>query len=184
MSNKNPTWPDEMDAAERVQHVAITRTTPRNAGWIAEEAAVSRDTAVKYLTRLVEQGELTEVEMNEGTCYKPDAVTQFLREVRQLAEDHSMDELTAELHAIGDEIDSWQSTYKVDSLDDLRRSLGSDELGGEERRERREIVEEWEYNIEIREALQLAISLKSSLTTLGADPSVHGNSSERLSQEG
>ena len=95
-----------------------------------------------------------------------------------------MDDMTAELHAIGDEIDSWQAAYGVDSLDDLRRSLGNDELGGEERRERREIVEEWEYNIEIREALQLAISLKSSLTTLGADPSVHGRSSERLSQEG
>ncbi|WP_266080735.1 DUF7342 family protein [Haladaptatus caseinilyticus] len=184
MSNKNPRWPDGMDGAERVQHVAATRTAPRNASWIAEEADVSRDTAVKYLTRLVEQGELTAVETDAGTCYKPDGVTQFLREVRQLAENNSMDDLTAELHAIGDEIDSWQATYDVDSLDDLRRSLGNDELGGEERRERQEIVEEWEYNIEIREALQLAISLKSSLTTLGADPSVHGSSFEGLSQEG
>lgn len=181
---KEPSWPNEMDAGERVQHVAVTRTTPRNAGWIAEEAGVSRDTAVKYLTRLVEQGELTEVETNSGTGYKPDSVTQFLREIRQLAEEQSMDDLTAELQAIGNEIDSWQSTYDVDSLDDLRQSLGNDELSSETRRERRNVVAEWEYNIEMREALQLAISLKSSLTTLGADPSVQDSPLEGLSQEG
>ncbi|WP_440009002.1 DUF7342 family protein [Halomicrococcus sp. SG-WS-1] len=184
MSTKNPAWPDEMDAAERVQHVAVTRTTPRNAGWIAEEADVSRDTAVKYLTRLVEQGELTEVETEDGTCYKPDGVTQFLREVRELAETHSMDELTTELQAIGDEIDTWKSTYQVESLDDLRRSVGDDELSGDDRRERLEVVEEWEYNIEIREALQLAISLKSSLTTLGGDTSIHNSAAGTQSQEG
>jgi hypothetical protein len=35
MNEKEPNWPDGMDAAERVRHVAITWTEPRNAGWIA-----------------------------------------------------------------------------------------------------------------------------------------------------
>jgi response regulator of citrate/malate metabolism len=62
MTEKIPSWSEGMDASERVHHVILTRTTPQNAGWIAEEADVSRDTAVKYLTRMVEQDELKEIE--------------------------------------------------------------------------------------------------------------------------
>jgi hypothetical protein len=172
-----------MDAGERVRHVALTRTEPQNAGWIADEAAVSRDTAVKYLTRMVEQGDLEVVETSDGDAYKPDGVTQFLGDVRQLAEEHTLDELTQELNAIGGEIDAWKDDYGVESLAALRQSIGRDDLAGDERRERLEVIEEWEYNVEVREAIQLAISLKSSLTTLGAD-SLTGDSSGTLPQEG
>ena len=182
MSEKDPRWPDGMDAAERVRHVALTRTEPRNAGWIADEADVSRDTAVKYLNRMVDQGDLEAVETNEGTSYLPDTVTQFLREVRQLAEAHTLEELTHELDAIGEEIDTWKQTYEVESLAELRQSIGRDDLTGDDRHERLEIIEEWEYNIEIREAIQLAISLKSSLTTLGAES--FSNDPTTLPQEG
>ena len=183
MSKKEPRWPENTDAAERVRHVALTRTEPQNAGWIAEEADVSRDTAVKYLERMVEQGDLEVVETNEGTSYKPDSVTQFLREVRELAEAHTLDELTHELNAIGEEIDTWKDTYEVESLAELRQSIGRDDLAGDERRERLETIEEWEYNIEMRESIQLAISLKSSLKTLGAE-SFGDESSTKLPQEG
>jgi len=182
MSENEPKWPDGMDAAERVRHVALTRTEPHNAGWIAEEAAVSRDTAVKYLERMVDHGDLEAIETNNGTSYKPDSVTQFLREIRQLAEAHTVDELTRELNAIGDEIDGWKETYEVDSLAELRQSIGHDDLTGDERRERLEIIDEWEYNIEVRESIQLAISLQSSLTTLGAEP--FSGDSTTLPQEG
>jgi hypothetical protein len=168
MSEKQPAWPAGMDAAERVRHVALTRTTPRNAGWIATEADVSRDTAVKYLSRMAEQGDLELVETAEGTCYKPDPVTQFLGEVRDLAETHSQEELTAELRDIADEIDRWKREYDVESLAELRQSVGDDELSSEHRRERLDIVEEWEYDVEMREAIRLAIGLKDSLTELGA----------------
>lgn len=182
MSETDPAWPEDMDAAERVRHVALTRTSPRNAGWIADEADVARDTAVKYLTRMVEQGELEVIETSGGDGYRPDGVAQFLGEVRQLAEEHTLDELTHELDAIGDEIDGWKADYDVDSLAALRQSIG-DDLGAEERRERLETIEEWEYNVEVREAIRLAISLKDSLTTLGGD-SISGNSSATHPQEG
>lgn len=169
MSEKESSWPDGMDAAERVRHVAVTRTEPRNAGWIADEADVSRDTAVKYLDRMVDRGDLEVIETKEGTSYKPDSVTQFLREVRQLAEAHTLDELTQELDAIGDEIDAWKDTYEVESLAELRQSIGREDLTGNARRERLEIIEEWEYTVEVRESIQLAISLRSSLTTLGGE---------------
>lgn len=183
MTEKEPEWPESADAAARVRHVALTRTEPRNAGWIADEAAVSRDTAVKYLERMVDQGDLEAVETNEGRSYRPDRLTQFLREVRQLAEAHSLDELTRELDAIGTEIDAWKDTYEVESLAELRQSIGNDDLTGDDRRERLEIIDEWEYNVEVREAIQLAISLKSSLTTLDAGSFPDG-SSTKLSQEG
>jgi hypothetical protein len=183
MSEKQPSWPEGMDAAERVRHAALTRTTPRNAGWIATEADVSRDTAVKYLSRMADQGELEVVETAEGACYKPDPVTQFLDEVRDLAEAHSLEELTTELRTIGDEIDRWKREYNVESLNELRRSVGNDDLSGEQRRERVEIVEEWEYDIEMREAIRLAISLKESLTELGAGAG-SGPSPDSQPQEG
>ena len=182
MSETDPAWPEGTDAAERVRHVALTRTSPRNAGWIADEADVARDTAVKYLTRMVEQGELEVVETSSGDGYRPDGVTQFLGEVRRLAEEHTLDELTHELDAIGDEIDAWKADYDVDSLAALRQSIG-DDLAGEERRDRLETIEEWEYNVEVREAIQLAIGLKDSLTTLGGD-SLSANSSAMHPQEG
>jgi hypothetical protein len=183
MNEKKPIWPDDMDAGERVRHVALTRTEPQNAGWIATEAAVSRDTAVKYLTRMAERGELEVVETKNGDAYKPDGVTQFLGEVRRLAEEHTLDELTRELNAIGDEIDAWRDDYEVDSLAALRQSIGRDDLASDERRERLDVIEEWAYNVEIREAIQLAIGLKRSLTTLDAD-SLSGESSTTLTQEG
>ncbi|MFP9193860.1 hypothetical protein ACLI4Q_19815 [Natrialbaceae archaeon A-CW1-1] len=155
-----------MDAADRVRHVALTRTTPQNASWIGEEADVSRDTAAKYPDRMTDQGDLEVVETADGMCYKPDDVTQFLREVRALAEEQSADELTNELRAIGDEIDSWKAAYDVESLEELRRSIGREDLSSSDRRERLETIEEWEYDIQVREALQLAISLQSSVRKL------------------
>jgi len=180
MSDQSRSWPAEMDAANRVRHVALTRTTPQNAGWIAEEANVSRDTTAKYLDRMADQGELEVVETADGTCYKPDDITQFLREVRTLAEEQSVDELTNELRAIGDEIDSWKSAYDVESLEELRQSIGREDLSPSDRRERLETIEEWEYNIQVREALRLAISLQRSLTRLDADLCIEKTESETL----
>jgi hypothetical protein len=183
MSEKEPSWPDGMDAGERVRHVALTRTEPRNAGWIATEADVSRDTAVKYLSRMVDRGDVETVETAEGTCYEPDTVTQFLGHVRDLAEGHSLDELTTELRDIGDEIDRWKREYDVDDLAELRGTIGDDELSAGERRRRLEVVEEWEYDVEMREAIRLAIGLRDSLTELGTDVGP-GRSPQSRPQEG
>lgn len=176
MSKKHPAWPDGMDAAERVRQVATTRTQPRNAGWIAEEADVSRDTAVKYLTQMVERGDLEAIETERGTGYRPDTVTQFLDTVRQFADGHTVDELTQELEAISEDIKDWKQTYDVESVTALRQSIGTEDLTAEDRRERLAVIDDWEYTVELREAIQLAIGLKQSLTSLGVvshtEPSV------------
>lgn len=166
MTTKTSIWPESTDTAARVRHVLLTRTEPRTAEWIAAEAEVSRDTAVTYLERMVEQGDLEVVETDEERSYKPDCVTQFLREARELAEVHTLDELSWELNAISEEIDTWKDTYEIESLQELRQIIGRDDLDSEGRGERLEIIDKWSYNIEMREAIQLAISLKNSLTTL------------------
>jgi hypothetical protein len=81
---------------------------------------------------MVDHGDLKVTETAEGTCYKPDSVTQLLREVRQLAEEHTFDELTQELNAIGGEIDGWKERFEVDYLAeelDLERSEHVREVG-------------------------------------------------------
>ena len=184
MADSRSSWPNGMDAEARIRHVALTRTTARNAGWIAEEADVSRDTAVKYLTRMVDRGELVAVETTDGVCYRSDGVTQFLREIRHLTEEHTADDLTEELRAVADEIDTRKSTYGVESPTELRRSVGDEELTAGERRARIDAAEEWEYDIEMREAIQLALALKQSLTALDAEGGVDLAGSGTLPQEG
>lgn len=122
---------------------------------------------------------LKTVETSDGTCYKPDSVTQFLHDVRQFAEEHTFEEL----NAIGDEIETWKADYEVESVAELRQSIGREDISSEDRRERLDVIEEREYNIGVREAVQLTISLKSSLSTLGED-SVTDGSAGTLPQEG
>lgn len=117
---------------------------------------------------MADRGELEAVETAEGTSYKPDPVAQFLDQVRDLAKVHSSEELTADLRDLGDEIDRWKREYDVESLPELRQSVGDDDLSAEQRRERVDVVEEWTYDVEMREAIRLAIDLKESLTELGA----------------
>lgn len=184
MSEKEPRWPDGMDAEERVRHVALTRTRPRNAGWIATEADVSRDTAVKYLKRMADRGELAVVETDDGTGYKPDPVTQLLDEVRHLAETATERELMAELDAIGDEIASWRETYGVESLTELRQSLGNEGLSTAERQERMQVADNWATDVETREAIQLALDFKDTITSIVGSTTSAGPERDPLTQEG
>ncbi|GAB3027812.1 DUF7342 family protein [Natronobiforma cellulositropha] len=184
MTDQTREWPVDIDGAERVRHVAQTQTTPRDAEWIAEEADVSTDTAVKCLTWLVDQWDLEVVETTEGTCYKLDGVTHFLRTVRSLAEEHPVEDLIEGIGALSDEIDAWKTTYEVDSLEDLRRSTDSDEFSAEERRERLESVGEWEHFVQLREAHQIAISLQTSLARLHTELHIEVQGSNFLPQDG
>jgi predicted oxidoreductase len=55
--------------------------------------------------------ELAVEERDRETCYYPDPVTQYLDHLRDLIERNTKDELTAELAAIRDDIDSWKDQY-------------------------------------------------------------------------
>lgn len=56
--------------------------------------------------------------------------------------------------------------YDIESLEELRRSIGCEDLSSSDRSEGLETIDEWESNIQMREALQLAIRLQSSVRKL------------------
>lgn len=150
---------DHDDKFLRVREVAMTVSEPRNAGEIADAAGVARNTAEKYLQRLVEARTLVAEEHGRETRYRPDPVTQYLDQVRDLIENHSKAELTAELAAIHDDIDAWKEEYGVSSPDELRASVGDEDLSPEERERRMRDAEDWEYYRERVGVVQQAIDL-------------------------
>lgn len=149
----------------RIREVAMTVREPKNAGEIAEIAGVARNTAEKYLTHLVDADKLTTIQRGRETCYYPDPVTQYFDQIRELVDDHTKDELTAELEAIRDDIDAWKAEYDVTSADDLRATVG-DDVPPADRRQRRHDADDWDYYEHqatlIKQAIQLYDSIEAT----------------------
>lgn len=154
---------DHADKLDRIREVAMTVSEPRNAGEIADAAGVSRNTAEKYLQQLVAARTLAVVERGRETCYRPDPVTQYLDQVRDLIEEHSKAELTSELAAMRDEMEAWADEYGVDSPAELRASVGDDDLSAKEREQRVRDAEDWEYYRERVGVVQRALELYDSV---------------------
>jgi sugar-specific transcriptional regulator TrmB len=159
---------DHDDTFRRVREVAMTVSEPRNAGEIADAAGVARNTAEKYLQRLVETRTIVAVVQGRETRYRPDPVTQYLDQVRDLIENHSKAELTAELAVIREDIDAWKDKYDVSSPDELRASVGDEDLSPEERERRIRDAEDWEYYRERIGVVQQAIDLYDPVKTARA----------------
>jgi predicted transcriptional regulator len=151
-------WTKDLSAAERVEAVALTVSEPRTANWIATEAEVAHETATKYLTRLADDGKLRTDTQGQQTAYEPDPVGQYLREMRELYEDHSPDDLAASLADINEQIRTWKSTYEVETPNELRASLGSADTAEDERR-RRQAAREWEHLVTRRRLVEDALRL-------------------------
>lgn len=147
----------------RIREVAMTVSEPRNAGEIAEQADVARNTAEKYLRQLIEADKLAVVKEGRERRYYPDPVTQYLDQVTDLIQNHSKEELTAELAAIRDDIDEWKAEYDVDSASELRASVGDESVATQERRQRMRDAEDWEYFEQRAELIEHAIQLYDSL---------------------
>lgn len=172
MNESNGT--DHATKLTRIREVALTVGEPRNAGEIADAAGVARNTAAKYLQQLVETDVLTAVERGRETCYYPDPVAQYFDQIREFVEQYSKAELTAELDAIRDDIQTWQTEYDVSTPADLRATVG-DDRSAEERRKRRRDAEDWEYYEHqtelIKQALQLYDGVEAARDSqLGAVP--------------
>lgn len=143
---------------DRVRALALTLTEARNAGWVADQADVSRSSAVTYLERMVDSGELVAVERGQETRYRPDPATQYFKELRRLITGHTRDELTDELDAIAEDISERRDRYGVETPTELRRTLGDADLSADERRERRRAVEDWEYDRHQRDLIEQALA--------------------------
>jgi len=136
-------WKEQTTAFDRVRSVAQTVTEPRTASWIADEAAVSENTARDHLQRLVEMNVLRAFEDGTTTTYAPDPLHTRMQTLRELIDEYDHDgllELKADLQA---EIESWQDEYNVASPAELR-ALAAEAETAEETATIRQTADDWE----------------------------------------
>lgn len=135
---------DSVETLDRIREIAMTVSEPKNAGEIADVVGVARNTAAKYLAQLAEDDVLIAETRGRETVYRPDPVTQYFDQLRELTSDHTKEELTHELDAIRTDIERFKSQYGIGRPDELRATVG-DAADSDERTQRRRDAEDWEY---------------------------------------
>jgi len=147
-SDENPewvgTWKKHASAFDRVKSVTMTLSEPQPASWIAEEAAVSPNTARDHLRRLIDLGVVTASERAGTRHYYPDPLYTRLRDVRELLEDTTKQELSEQAAALKDDIAAWVAEYETDSPDVLRERAAADDVSAEQAYEFARAASDWE----------------------------------------
>jgi hypothetical protein len=161
-------WTEDLSTRERVRKIALSLTRPRSVNWIRTEADVaSWDTTKSELDRLVEYGQLREVEDDSGTetryRYGPNYRRRYLDRVEELATEHSKEELRAELAELRTEIEEWRERYGVDSADDLEASLTEADLTSDDIRERNRVIRQWRRSLGTERLIEHALALYDDL---------------------
>jgi len=156
-------WTESMSPRERIRAVAETIREPRSVNWISEQADAAWSTTNEELQDLVDQGQLRRVEAGETTRYQPDYTRLLFEEIRTLIEENTREDLRSELAAITEEIEEWQSTYNVETWEDLEQSLAEGSLSSDELHERRDVITRWEENREDRRLIKHALALYSDV---------------------
>lgn len=151
-------WEESVPTADRVRMIALALGEPRTANWIAREACVAHETATKHLERLVEDGQLVSETSGGQTRYRPDPVGQYLREVRELYEGQTPDDLAAGLENISEQIRAWREEFGVETPNELRASIAEVD-DPEAEHTRREVALEWEHLASRREVVEDALRL-------------------------
>lgn len=151
---------NEMSTRERVRAVAETLVEPHSVNWIREQADVSSwETTKDELELLADQNRLRRVDIDDNVHYVPDYTRRFLDRIKELAEENTKQELREEIAAIADEIEEYQETYDVASLDELEESLTESEFSSEEIHERNRVIEFWEENLYYKRLIGHALHL-------------------------
>ncbi|PCR89489.1 winged helix-turn-helix domain-containing protein [Natrinema ejinorense] len=137
-------WTDEMPGVDRVISVSLTVEQPRTADWIAERAEVSPTTARSHLERLVDLHILSAVEQRGAKTYYPDAAYQRFKEVSQLIEEHTRDEIETIAVTAKEDIEELRETYSVESADELRKLATAEDTSSREARKYFKRASEWD----------------------------------------
>lgn len=138
------TWKKHASAFDRVKSVTMTLTEPRPAPWIAEEAAVSPNTARDHLGRLIELGVVTATEPDGTRHYYPDPLYTRLRDVRELLEETTKRELSERAADLKSDIAAWEAEYDADSPDELRERAAAADTAAEQAYELVQTASDWE----------------------------------------
>ena len=136
-------WKEHTSAFDRVRSVAVTLTQPRPADWIAEEALVAGNTARDHLDRLVEMNVLQAVSGAQAMLYRPDPLYSRMRALRELLDARDRDDLLELRARHQDQLESWQSEYSVESVDELREMAAQVDTAAKTR-ELRHVAGDWE----------------------------------------
>jgi DNA-binding transcriptional ArsR family regulator len=138
------TWKEHASAFDRVKSVTMTLSEPRSAPWIAEQAAVSPNTARDHLRRLVDLGVVTENDDDGTRHYYPDPLYTRLRDIRELLDETTKQELSEQAAALKDDIAAWKAEYDADSPDGLRERAAANNVSAEQAYELTRTASDWE----------------------------------------
>ena len=136
-------WKEHTTPFERVQAIALGVSEPQSATYIADEAAVSVETARKHLNSLVELTVVLEHETGNQTKYEPDPLYTWLQTARDLLDSHNRESLVNLRDEVQTQIETWREEYDVDSPDALREHAADTESAAETR-EICQIASDWE----------------------------------------
>lgn len=171
-SNDDPewvgTWKEHASAFDRVTSVTMTLSEPQPAPWIAEEAAVSPNTARDHLRRLIDLGVVTATEEDGTRHYYPDPLYTRLRDVRELLEETTKRELSERAAELKDDIEAWEVEYDAGSPDELRERAVSDDVSAEQAYELTRTASDWDV---ARYRLSLVRDAIENYDTWTSDPS-------------
>lgn len=78
----------------------MTLSEPQSAPWIAEQAAVSANTARNHLQRLADLGVISVTDDSGTRHYYPDPLYTRLRDIRELLEETTKQELSEQAAAL------------------------------------------------------------------------------------
>jgi DNA-binding transcriptional ArsR family regulator len=162
------TWKEHASAFDRVKSVTMTLMEPQPASWIAEEAAVSPNTARDHLRRLIDLGVVTATETGGTSHYYPDPLYARLRDVRELLQETTKQELSEQAAELKTDIAAWKTEYDADSPDALRERAAADDVSAEQAYELTRTASDWEL---ARYRLSLVQDAIENYDTWTSDPS-------------
>ncbi|MFB6139694.1 MAG: winged helix-turn-helix domain-containing protein [Halosimplex sp.] len=163
------TWTENASAFDRVKSVTMTLSEPRPATWIAEEAAVSPNTARDHLRRLIDLGVVTATETSGTRRYYPDPLYTRLRDVRELLRERTKQELSEQAAELKADVATWKTEYDADSPDVLRERAASDGVSAEQAYELTRTASDWEL---VRYRLSLVRDAIENYDTWTSDSSL------------
>lgn len=147
-SNDEPewvrTWKENASAFDRVKSVTMTLSEPQPAPWIADEAAVSPNTARDHLHRLINLGVVTTTEKDGTNRYYPDPLYTRLRDVRELLQEMTKQELSEQAADLKNDIAAWETEYDATSSDALRERAAADDVSAEQAYELTRAASDWD----------------------------------------
>lgn len=140
-------WKDETAGVDRVITVALSVKQPRTVDWISDQAEVSPSTARDHLERLVELHVLSAVEQRGAKTYFPDSAYQRFREVSQLVEEHTRDEIERITIGAKEDIEEIKEKYDVESPEELRKLATEEATTSTDAREYFKKASEWDTHL-------------------------------------